>query len=66
MMNACIDVEEIRALGLPCYWTAGGGRVINVFTWGKDSERVKKELINRGYKPTEYKVASSPKVIHSE
>ena len=63
MMNAWIDVEEIRAEGLPCYWTAGGGRVINVFSWGKEAEKVKKELIKRGYKPIEYKVAPSPKII---
>jgi mevalonate pyrophosphate decarboxylase len=63
MMNACIDVEEIRAMGLPCYWTAGGGRVVNVFSWGKDAEKVERELVKRGYKPTEYKVASGPKII---
>ena len=66
MMNACIDVEEIRAIGLPCYWTAGGGRVINVFSWGTDADKVKKELINRGYKPVEYKVAPGAKIIKSE
>ncbi|MCD6591360.1 MAG: hypothetical protein J7K72_05305 [Candidatus Aenigmarchaeota archaeon] len=63
MMAACIDVEEIRAKGLSCYWTAGGGKVINVFSWGKDAPKVKKELIKRGYKPVEYKVASGAKIV---
>ncbi|NIO22708.1 MAG: hypothetical protein GTN38_01620 [Candidatus Aenigmarchaeota archaeon] len=63
MMNACIDVEEIRAKGLYCYWTAGGGKVINVFSWGRDAPKVKKELIKRGYKPVEYKVASGAKIV---
>jgi mevalonate pyrophosphate decarboxylase len=66
MMNACIDVEEIRDTGLPCYWTAGGGKVINVFSWGPDSEKVRQELINRGYQPKEYKVAPGPKIVSSE
>ena len=66
MMNVCLDVEEIRSTGLPVYWTAGGGRVINVFSWGKDAEKVLEELKRRGNIPIEYKVASSPKVIHSE
>lgn len=65
MMNACIDVEEIREKGLACYWTAGGGRVINVFSWGKDAEKVKAELLRRGHKPREYKVTSGPKIIKS-
>ncbi|NOX71928.1 MAG: hypothetical protein GXO64_04510 [Candidatus Micrarchaeota archaeon] len=63
MMNVVIDVEEIRANGLPCYWTAGGGKVINVFSWGNEAEKVKKELEKRGHKITEYKVAPGAKVI---
>jgi len=66
MMNACIDVEEIRAKGLACYWTAGGGKVINVFSWGPDAQKVEKELIARGYKPKRYKVAPGAHVIKSE
>ncbi|RLJ07414.1 MAG: hypothetical protein DRP16_03510 [Candidatus Aenigmatarchaeota archaeon] len=65
MMCACIDVEEIRYLGLACYWTAGGGNQINIFSWGKDAKKVKKELLKRGYKPKEYKVAGGPKIIKS-
>ncbi|MFH1780036.1 MAG: hypothetical protein ABH803_02740 [Candidatus Micrarchaeota archaeon] len=63
MMNAVIDVEEIRSAGLPVYWTAGGGRVINSFSWGPQAEQVLAELKKRGQKPTEYKVASGAKVI---
>jgi len=66
MMCACIDVEEIRSQGLACYWTAGGGKVINVFSWGSDADEVKKELERRGYNPVEYKVAGGAKVIKSE
>ncbi|MDD5163637.1 MAG: hypothetical protein PHD95_05530, partial [Candidatus ainarchaeum sp.] len=36
MMNAVIDVEEIRESGLPVYWSAGGGKVINAISWGKE------------------------------
>ena len=66
MMNAVIDVEEIRASGLPCYWTAGGGKVINVFSWGKQAEDVKKELERRGHRIIEYKVAPGAKIIKTE
>ncbi len=66
MMMACIDVEEIREMGLPCYWTAGGGKVINIFSWGKSADKVLEELKKRGQKPTEYKVASGAKVIESK
>lgn len=66
MMNACIDIEEIRENGLPCYWTAGGGKVINIFSWGEKADEVEKELIARGYKPTKLKVASAAKVVKSE
>jgi len=63
MMNAVIDVEEIRALGLPVYWTAGGGKVINAFTWEPHAEKVLQELKRRGQNPVEYKVAGKPKTI---
>jgi len=63
MMEACIAVEEIRDKGISCYWTAGGGRVINVFSWGDDAEKVRKELQNRGFKYIEYKVASGARVV---
>ncbi len=66
IMNICIDVEEIRASGLPAYWTAGGGKVISVFSWGKDSEKVLEELKLRGNMPVEYKVASGPKIVQKE
>jgi len=65
MMDVCIDVEEIRASGLSAYWTAGGGKVINVFSWGKDATKVLEELKRRGHMPIEYKVASGPKIIQS-
>lgn len=57
MMSAVIDIEEIRSEGIPVYWTAGGGKVINAFTWEPYSEKVLKELLKRGQKPIEYKVA---------
>ena len=66
MMNACIDVEEIRASGLPVYWTAGGGKVINIFSWTPYGDKVEQELIKRGHKPVRYKVAPGAKVVHSE
>ncbi|MBS3056999.1 MAG: hypothetical protein J4415_00025 [Candidatus Diapherotrites archaeon] len=66
MMLAVIDVEEIRASGLPVYWTAGGGRVINAITFEPYAERVLEELKKRGQKPIEYKVASGAKVIESK
>lgn len=63
MMGVVIDVEEIRAGGLPVYWTAGGGNVINVFTWRPYDKKVLEALKERGHNPIEYKVASGPKVI---
>ena len=60
------DFEEIRALGLPVYWTAGGGKVINLFSWGPGAEKVEQELIKRGHKPVRYKVAPGAKVVKSE
>ena len=66
MMNAVIDVEEIRATGLPVYWTAGGGKVINAFSWGKDADKVLAELKKRGQKPIEYKVAPGAKIIEKK
>lgn len=66
MMTSVIDVEEMRISGLPVYWVAGGGNVINVVSWGEHAQKVKEELIKRGWKPVEYKVASGAKVVHSE
>ncbi|HLD58245.1 MAG TPA: hypothetical protein VI977_01210 [archaeon] len=66
MMNAVIDVEEIRESGLPVYWTAGGGKVINAISWGKEAEKVLAELKKRGQKPIEYKVAPGAKVIEKK
>ncbi len=66
MMVACIDVEEMREQGFKCYWSAGGGRVINVISWNPHADKVLAELKKRGYKPTEYKVASGAKIVHSE
>ena len=57
MMNAVIDVEEIRASGLPVYWTAGGGKIINAFSWEPYGDKVLEALKERGQKPVEYKVA---------
>ncbi len=65
MMNAVIDVEEIRESGLSVYWTAGGGRVINAFSWGADANKVLNVLESRGEKVTEYKVASGARVVTS-
>lgn len=65
MMDAVIDIEEIRESGLPVYWTAGGGRVINAFSWGHDADKVLAELKKRGQKPVEYKVASGARVTSS-
>lgn len=66
MMNAVIDVEEIRESGLPVYWTAGGGKVINAFSWGPEADKVLAELKARGQNPIEYKVAPGAKVISSK
>lgn len=66
MMNAVIDVEEIRESGLPVYWSAGGGKVINAISWGKEADKVLAELKKRGQKPIEYKVASGAKVIEKK
>jgi mevalonate-3-kinase len=66
MMTAVIDVEEIRAAGLPCYWTAGGGRVINTFSWVPHADKALEELRKRGQNPILYKVAGGPKIIRSE
>ncbi len=66
MMNAVIDVEEIRESGLPVYWTAGGGNVINAFTWEPHSGKVLDELLRRGQKPIEYKVAPEAHITESD
>jgi mevalonate pyrophosphate decarboxylase len=66
MMNAVIDVEEIRASGLPVYWTAGGGKVINAFSWGKDAEKVLAELKKRGQPVIEYKVAPGATIVEKK
>lgn len=66
MMNAVIDVEEMRESGLPVYWTAGGGRVINVITWEPHASKVREELVRRGQKPIDYKVAPGAKIVGSE
>lgn len=66
MTRARIDVDEIRLSGLPCYWTAGGGNVINVFSFGEHAPKVRQELVKRGWNPIDYKVASGAKVVKSE
>lgn len=66
IMNAVIDIEDIRNLGLPVYWTAGGGKIINAFSWGREADTVLEELKKRGQRPEEYKIASGAKVIISE
>lgn len=66
MMSVVIDVEEMRDSGLPVYWTAGGGKVINAFTWEPHGEDVLKEFLRRGQKPVEYKVAPAARVIRKE
>ncbi len=62
MMNAVIDIEEIRSEGTPVYWTAGGGKVINAFTWEPYSKKVLESLLRRGQKPVEYEVAPAAHV----
>jgi mevalonate pyrophosphate decarboxylase len=66
MTCARIDVDEIRLSGIPCYWTAGGGNVINVFSFGEHASKAKAELEKRGWKPIEYKVASGAKVTEKK
>jgi mevalonate pyrophosphate decarboxylase len=66
MMNAVIDIEEIRASGLPVYWTAGGGKVINAISWGKDAEKVLAELKKRRQPVVEYKIAPGAKVVEKK
>lgn len=66
MMNAVIDVEEIRASGLPVYWTAGGGKIINAITWEPHAAKVREEFVKRGQSPIDYKVAPGAHVIKSE
>ncbi len=61
MTNACIDVDEIRLeKDLPAFWTAGGGKVITVISWGTNAQKVRKELMKRGWKPKDYKIAPGP------
>jgi len=68
MLEACADIRAIRDTGLPAYWTAGGGTVIMCFSWGPEAEKVKDELIARGYGDVlvEYKVAPGATVLESE
>lgn len=66
MMMAVIDVEEIRKSNIPAYWVAGGGNVISVVSWGEHAEKVKKKLIENGWKPIEYKIASGTRIVKSE
>lgn len=66
MTRARIDVDEIRLSGIPCYWTAGGGNVINVFSYGEHGLKAKAELEKRGWKPVEYKVAPGAKVVEKK
>lgn len=63
MINVCYDVVHMRKEGLKAYWTAGGGNSINVFSWGKDADEVKKRLEEAGYPVKEFKVAGKPKRI---
>jgi mevalonate pyrophosphate decarboxylase len=62
MMDAIIDVEEIRDTGLQVYWTAGGGNVINAFSWEPYADKVLEELEKRDQKPIEYKVAPPARI----
>ncbi len=66
MMMAVIDVEEIRASGLPVYWTAGGGNVINAITWEPHAGKVFGELRKRGQNPIECKIVGGARVVESE
>ncbi len=63
MLNVCYDVVQMRKEGLKAYWTAGGGNVINVFSWGESSDVVLERLKELGYPVKEYKVAGGPKRI---
>ncbi len=60
MLSVCYDVALMRKEGLKVYWTAGGGNVINVFSWGDDADKVKNKLKELGYPVKEYKVAPGP------
>jgi mevalonate pyrophosphate decarboxylase len=66
MMDAIINIEEIRESGMPVYWTAGGGKVINAFTWEPYGDAVFKALKERGQEPIEYKVAPAAMVTSVE
>ncbi len=67
MMAAVIDIEEIREeTNLPVYWTAGGGNVINAFTWNPYANAVLEELKRRGQEPLEYKVAPAAHITEVE
>jgi len=64
MLNVCYDVVHMRKeKGLKAYWTAGGGNVINVFSWGPDADKVLELLKEKGYPVVEYKVAGGPKKV---
>jgi mevalonate pyrophosphate decarboxylase len=62
MINVCYDVVQMRKEGLKAYWTAGGGNVINVFSWGETSDEVLRRL-KENYPVKEYKVAGGPKRV---
>ncbi len=64
MLNVCYDVVELRKRGLKAYWTAGGGNVINVFSWGESAEEVYK-FLKEHYPTKRYKVAGGPKRVLS-
>ncbi len=67
MMEAVIAIEDIRKEnGLPVYWTAGGGKVINAFSWEPEAEKVLELLRGKGQNPVEYKAAPGAQAISIE
>lgn len=66
MTCARIDVDNVRLSGTPCYWTAGGGNVLNVFSYGDHVEEAKRKLKERGWDTVPYVVAPGPSIIESE
>ena len=66
MMNLCLDIEDIRNRGHLAYYLIGGGNRLSVATFGEHVESVKGELKQKGWNFKECKIASGPKIIHSE
>ncbi len=66
IMDCWIDVEEMRAAGLHAYCLQGGGNLVSIACLKEQSDKVYAGLVERGWSPLKYKVASGPKIIRSE